>query len=416
MDVHELPRRALLRTGVRSLAAATAGGLAGCSGLPDPTNPGLFGDVAAPARGPAAYRNLVPERPPFGRPLPFVSRVDVSALDRPWLSPETVATLVSNARGGRDYLGVSREATEAVTRIGFDVTVIRARFSRASVERTLVGSGYERAGEHGGFVVFERPEDDRSAAVGSEVVVWTGPLTAAGYATRVVDAALGQGSRLADADSQFRRVTGTLGTGTSTHVSLAGADAGPADRPLPYRVASGWATTYTPDGAYRTGLFLFEGEPPPVEEVRGQFRNARAGGLLDSYERVEVHRGDRTVRVDALLADDGNGEAGTDDGVGSTDGPRPPVSPRVTFGFDRDPDAGTVTITHEAGDPVLASRLAVETRREPTGGQFADRYVTVSPGDDLTVEPPTDARVLEVTWEPGSPTAVGRFPLSEDGG
>lgn len=94
----------------------------------------------------------------------------------------------------------------------------------------------------------------------------------------------------------------------------------------------------------------------------------------------------------------------------------PVRAPQISFTFDHDGQAGTVTVVHDGGDAVAAAALLVRVDGTPTDTQFGDRYEEVAAGDRVTVDV-SDASAgapLRVIWESDdgrSAATLGKFRL-----
>jgi hypothetical protein len=94
---------------------------------------------------------------------------------------------------------------------------------------------------------------------------------------------------------------------------------------------------------------------------------------------------------------------------GGTGGGRATRPPQVAFGFEYDGDTGRVTVTHEGGDTVAASRLLLAYESDGTRieERWRDDDGDVQAGDSVTTRRAVDTR-LRVVWNApdGSASAV----------
>lgn len=400
------------------LASGGLAGLAGCSGLPNPFgSSGLgFTDLPRPGSTDPVYREW----------LPAPAELDDDAYGSLVASPAQFRSLGDAVPGGfwqhrreiqlrLDYLGVGFDDYDWVVLAG-ETSVVAASFDRGAVESAVDDAGYDPAGEHRGFALFDRDDRPRTVAVGDGHLVWSegwdpGPerdtLAPTTTVRRFVDAYRGDRPRYPDTDEGLGTLASGIGTPPFAITKPDGAGTfhfylgEPREWDLPELLATGSAWTFDEDRTYLWGVLTFEeGRPVLAQKVENEIqeRSDRYG----HFDSVDVWTEGANANV--LFA--------MDDGAYGTRLPGLDPSttvPQVTWGYDHDPDAGTVTLRHEAGTAVPVDRLRV------VGGPDAvfDEYETVGPGDAVAFDEADLGGDLEVGWVQGDPSALHQLARYE---
>lgn len=141
------------------------------------------------------------------------------------------------------------------------------------------------------------------------------------------------------------------------------------------------------------------------------------GGTAEDGDEATPTDADTATPTDADVAPATEVDAAT-----ATETPLP--GPTVRFQFDYDPDAGTVTITHVAGDSVAVSNIYVRGEGfadasdtdMTAAGQWAglasgevDGEPAIVSGDSVTVAVTGDDYELLVVWEDSQSDAVSEL-------
>lgn len=460
-------RRELLRTGGRALAVAAGAGLAGCGGngasdrttygvpdrtggvgTPTPTDRSTAaGETAAGNRGSANFASLSPPdpaAPAYRQWLPSPDRLyggEPEDGDGPgsiggsqfflsyarpfWVdafAPDVPERFDRHRRRklGLDYFGIGFGNYQWILRVDRWTAVLVARFDRDAVAATLVGSGYERAGTHHGTPVFAREDGPRAVAVGRGALAWSARPTGdppVGVVRALFDAKAGRVPRHHETDAGRGFATLAAATGGPLVGKLY---AGAEDYPVPgWDLAGidGWARAiaFGRTTTYLRTVFAFD-RPKDPDALHRRLRNAAAAReFYRTADAVDVTATERSATVVAAVADDRYPDLAGSPGTDVT-------YPQITWGYEYDPAAGEVTITHRGGDEVPADTLHVSPL--VVAGelpQFADEYDAVGPGDSLAVPvPDPDRGSFEVRWE--SPagaggSTIGRYRIPDaDGG
>lgn len=387
-------RRRLLRAG-GTLAAALASSTAGCiATLPPLGRRVRYGRVDAPEPGPPAYRRWLPAPSAFQGS----SGEGDGGVER--LLTATPGNLGADVAGERfafgtdilrrklDHVGVGYENYDRV--VWYDPAFVAAGdVDRSAVRETLAPTGYWTAGTYRGFDLYSRDDLPRAVAVGDSTVVFVRGAGGVRDAKAVVDAIVGAAPRYHEVNETFARLSEAVGASPFTWF-FQDDDADHSAHTSSF--------TFDEESVYYVWHRIYpEGETPSKSEIQRELEDEkRPREALD----VDVEIDGRVVTIENRQGHARFRESNDED--------VPP--PQVTWGLDHDRDAETVTLGHEAGDPVPADRLAVEYAPilhdgdEPgIGTQFADEYDTVAPGDAITFDvsdwpvdtpPETELRVV----------------------
>jgi hypothetical protein len=396
-------RRSLLRAG--GGAAALSASSAGCIATLPPLGRRIrYGRVDAPEPGAPRYRRWLPAPSAFQDP-PEPSKPNGVA----WLMSFTPGGLGSHVVGERftfpfgffrpriDHVGVGVTNYDRIVRYG-RAYAVEADVDRAEVRETLAATGYEPAGSHRGFDLYDRQDLPRAVAAGDVGLVFVAGEAAPSDAKAVVDARTGPSRRYHETNETFDLLSGAAGAHPFTWFHE-------LDEDDP-RLASATSFAFDADGVYYVWTWVYpEEETPSKRAVQRELAEARdpdVGVDPRSAMDVDVRIDGQVVTVERRQGHERFRESNHEE----------PPPPQVTWGLDHDRDGATVTLRHEAGDPVPADRLSVDYAPiihdgdEPTiGTQFADEYEVVEPGDSLTVDVsdwPSDDDLdteLRVVWE-----------------
>jgi hypothetical protein len=175
------------------------------SSPPDPET------ALAPDRDPT-HRTWLPATLGRDRDARFVGHLDARALrDHRDRLPETQYRALATPVIGRDHLGIPFEAVEEVIQPRLRrMTVVVGSFDAGTVVETLLGTGHESTGEHGGFALFEGQFGQRPA-VRAGAVGWTDERSDDEMLRTVIDARLGDRPWLHEESEQFAALSETIG-------------------------------------------------------------------------------------------------------------------------------------------------------------------------------------------------------------
>ncbi|PSQ15684.1 hypothetical protein BRD00_13575 [Halobacteriales archaeon QS_8_69_26] len=299
---------------------------------------------------------------------------------------------------GLDHFGIGFDRYQWVLRIDRWTAVLTGRFDPADVVDTLLASGYGRAGTHHGVALLAREDGPRAVAVADGALAWSsapGGDPPVGAVRALFDAKAGRVPRYHETDEGEGFATLTEATGGPL-VGRLFVDAG--DLPIPgfdVEGVDGWGTAVAFDGAttYLRTVVAFD-RPKDPETVRLKLRSGAAGReFYRTADAVDVTADERSASVVAAVADERYADLL---GAPETD----VTYPQVTWGYDRDPAADEVTVTHRGGDEVPAGSLRVTTPAVPDEpSRFADEYDAVGPGDSLAVAvPPSGGGRIRILW------------------
>jgi hypothetical protein len=374
----------------------------------DPADVVAFGSVPVPDPGPAWYRRYLPN------PLLLSDeegyRFDHFDLRELREAGATVPTTFQrHRRRGRfalDDFGVGFERFERALRFPDGSAVVEGRFDASAVAGHLASTGYDDAGIYRRWRLFEREDAPRSVAVADGELVWgTGvwddPLGGSprSFVEAVADARDGEGPRYADADVAMV-TTAAGGPPSGTFFDVGGGGPGVFD----LETARAWSTNVSFGERPVLWVVVAVGEAD-AGTVEGRIRES----LVD----LRVARGAEAAEV---TVGDGSATMALVPGTGWPRAGRAAVlHPQVTWGYDHDPEAGTLTVVHEAGDDLPTDRLYA---RGPFEGVAFPDGETFGAGDRTTVDLRRDRsgadREVLIYWSGGEvplPGPLGRYRL-----
>ncbi|WP_435346593.1 hypothetical protein [Haloarchaeobius sp. HRN-SO-5] len=403
-------RRTFLRTAGGGLGTAGLVGLAGCSGLLDDDRRGIDGtlgvprttDVARdaeltavdpPTDGEPTYVEWLPAPAalPTSREDYAISYVSFDAFrdhaDRFPVDGGRLCTTFDRTRWFRFYLGLFPDEVTCVTGFGFSV-VVEGGFDAADVCETLEASRFDPVGRYHGYDIYEKSVEvvggsDSTAgvvAVGADAVVsdTSTRASARDVVETVVDAKRGAVDRYPETDDTCGRLVEAVGAPAYAFVVPY-----QSSEPTRFAASTGSATIVSLDdeGYYVSLVLPFD----PDDDRRGERADELTDELRDQSllrehaEQRDVETRQSLVRLDERTSYEGYAAEALD-----WDAPTRPV---VTWGVAYDATDRTVTIRHDGGQPVAASRLGLETSMDdPIETQFADEYETVERGASVTVD------------------------------
>lgn len=366
-----------------SVAAAGALSAAGCTTTLPPLGQRVrFGRIDFPQSDPPVYRKWIPAR----SALPEGHGKTTHAARPRTLPPGTLGRGLFV--GPSDYLGTDFDAYERAVDAG-GAYVFEGPTDPAVVADALDGTGYEPAGSYEAYALYDRDDAPRAVAVTDGTVLWAQGENRRHSIEVAADVGAGRIERRHETDDDFAAMTNAMGANEFDIID--GLDLGlesTADALL-----TGTSHAYRENAAYFRTQHLFESaESVPEASIK---RELRASETAVRAAAVDVRTEGRRVIIETRTD-------GSDVGVDWR-------TPQITWGADHDPDAGTVTLRHEAGHSVDAEALVVSTRDsgasdsgfpEADGRQFAEVYDTVRPGDTLEVTVGESTVSVSVSFRP----------------
>ncbi len=370
----ERTRRRFLKTGVATLATGLAASTAGCStALPPLGTRQSYGRVDAPPADAPTYRRWLPA--PTGESGGDAGYSFHYAEPGPVDGGEPEEFLVRRALTeiDLDYVGVGFENYEFLLGCEFG-TVVGAEFDAASVVETVTASGYGPDGSYRGYDLFARSDVPRRVAVGDEVILSSSQSADPDPDLEaLIDAGAGERERYHEASDAVERVTDAIG---ASRLVIGGPEFGdPTDRAA--FAADGFR--FDDDAAYQVFKLWFPADRVPTTDVLERaFRDEY--GLTEEADTFDVS-------VDGQI---GTLETRVPRGEPRDLGPMLDP-PQVTWGAAYDADARTVTLRHEAGDPVDADLLYYDVDTETSPGEVEKRPLwqgarRVGPGDAAEID------------------------------
>lgn len=360
-----------------------------------------FGPVDPPGRGPPAFRRWLPapaefpgqdDRSSDGDDAGYrVWNLDLDGIrDLGDAVPRGIRDSVRFFRArGLDHFGIGTYR-RVIRMVGVGVgtaTVVEASLDRSAVTKTLLETGYDDAGGHRGYRLFDRGDDPRGVALGEGDLVFAnvdpddGPPT--DVVRSVLDARAGAIPRYHEASDWFDRLSRVAGGDPLGYLHGARTWSTPDD--LGDVRGNGEALAFDADTTYRRSVYAFDGAGDADRRRQALRRYAARSGMGEA-RAVEVTLDGATAEVVAAYPDEHYDDRPGDDGTAVT-------YPQITWGFDheRRPEEVAVTITHEAGTEVPASTLTIEANVDaplPTG--FSEEDDAVGPGDSVSFSIPRE--------------------------
>lgn len=440
-------RRGLLRGGGRWLALPAGTAIAGCAAFgidlgrrqpyevpprtdtverteregvesPESSTDGVeFKPLTPPEPGEATYRQWLP---PPGDLFPNRTRYHLQYVEPFWIRafrlaiPDGFDRHRSYGKVGLDYFGIGFENYQWILRVDGWTAVAIAQFDPTDVAETLAASGYELSADHRGLDLFTRDDGPRAVGVGNGVVVWSASGTRREpspdpvvVVRALADAKAGARPRYHEVDEGFDALSAVAGAplvgrvfpGVTTYL-----------RGWDLDDLAGWGANWAFDqtASYRRTVFGFTGNTPPVS-LKGELR--REVARREFYRRanaVDVTVTDRSATVVAAFHHDNPSRP-----FGETSSEV--TYPQITWGYEYDPAASEVTITHEAGDAVPAAVLNVTNTTVHDVQQFSDSNDVVGPSDSVTVSTAAEGSgTIRIRWRSpaeGRQVVISRYDV-----
>jgi len=382
--------------------AVSSTSIAGCTTLPSFGQGVRFGSVDQPETGSPHYRDWILTQ---DRGDQF-DRVRTSL---EYLEPDNRgADLLGTPYGGQgvkpgmDDIGVALSAFEWAVESRGSV-VAKGSVNTDTVKAALEETGYQQYDNYEGYRIYERDDLQRVIAHGDNYVLFSGyidePLQFVGPR---IDAESGRQTRLHEAESQFERMTDSVGAPPWTRIRPGTFTVDGSTAVLEARsVGFGGSIIYT------TRSFLFE-DGASVSEQSIRDRISEYPEALEA-DRAEVTVDGNIATVVAKMPPDTFRDM---DSIGLYD------QPIITWGLAWEPGDSTALLTHEAGDSVDADLFTVYLQDvsagandgtdgprepEPADAQFSDSYGRIGPGNSLSVDVSSQERwQILVRGEPAS--------------
>lgn len=390
-----LSRRRLLRTGGAGLAALAAG-TAGCvSALPPLGNQIRIGQVDVPeASHEPDYRRWVPSPGEF--PDEYYHDDPIAVVPEAFANDAAPTSSIgySILRSRVDYFGVGFDSYSLAVGVG-RCGVLEGSFDRSAVRTTMEQTGYAPAGSYEGYELYDRPDGNRTVALGDGTIVFQSGGEDRTSLQALVQLAAGEARAYHETSESFDLYTRRLRLSPSVMFGfgVGGKEFDATHTSLSYR--------FDTEAVYYSFLQLY---PDGANIPRSRMREvAREMAGDDTNPLVEIETDGRFAELQMRLdRSDLENERVT--------------VPQVTWGWESDPAARTITIHHEAGDSIGASYLRIEHDGNPIDSQFGDEYETVEPGDSITVRVPDEGTSdeLAIVFETADSSSVlARASLEE---
>ncbi len=377
------------RQALTGVSLGAIGLLSGCSTLPAFGQRIRYGTVDQPPQRDPFYRDWLPE--PQRGPL-SVTRIE-------YVEPSNRGqSLFGAPYGGHytkrniDYIGMDfNEFDWFLCANGHTVGSVDVDADKVS--QTIRKTSYEQFDEYGGYDIYKRNDMRRTVGIGAERIIYSGfgsdPID---EIKRFIDVGAGRVQRWHETNEDLARIIEAAGAAPVTHV-------GGTRTEINGQQADFEGLTINTDDSYvyPRWLLLF---PDGVNITRSELENhiAQSASALDPT-RIDI---EQTGQLVSLLAKIQPKEFRT---ISSNNpfnhmavGRSGNVYRRefVTWGFSHDAENNVVTVKHESGDSINASRLTLyivdttakefEDRYTEAPEQFTDKYEVVQPGDTIQVE------------------------------
>jgi hypothetical protein len=261
------------------------------------------------------------------------------------------------------------------------------------INQTIPKTSYEQFDEYNGYDIYKRDDMRRTVGIGTERIIYSGfgsdPVD---EIKRLIDVGTGRAQRWHETNEDLARIIETAGAAPVTHV-------GGTRTEINGQQADFEGLTINTDDSYvyPRWLLLF---PDGVNITRSEIENhiAKSASALDPT-RIDIKQTGQLVSLLAKIQPEEFRTISSDIpfnhmAIGESEN----VYQRefITWGFSHDAENDVVTVKHEAGDSINASRLTLyivdttaknaEERYTEATEQFADTYEVVQPGDTTQVE------------------------------
>ncbi|WP_440989692.1 hypothetical protein [Haloarchaeobius baliensis] len=406
------PSRRRVLAGLGSTTAALA--LAGCLGDDGGDTGGDDDETATPTATPTAQQTTsnedtgsvpalvdwVPTPEALGTESVAFYHTDLAALRG--MQDSLTAGLYDSAvrgmvTGGRDPIVPDDRLQSAIAIQTVRAVVVRTDMSGDELGSAVVDAGFEETGSHGSATLYASADGD-SSDTGLTIAV-EGDVMVRGRGDTVetlVDAAAGDAARLADANDDVA----TLYERTAdAHIRVIGTDpaaaVGGGENLLSGAETLVYAWEIGADETTFTATAVYPEDSVPAAADFATYLEEDATPM--AYSDFEGSVDGSVVSTTAALATE---EFSLFGGGGSNTGSNDTAVPQVMFGFEYDDDAETVTIVHEGGDAVDASRLTIQIDGVEEPVRFAEDGETITAGSSTTVDVSgaADGAEIRLVW------------------
>lgn len=368
-----MDRRQLLKATGALSAVGLSGASAGCLSLLPPTGQQVrYGrvDVPGPTSDDPVYRKWIPA----DSELPDLEYVDsASAMHWQFVTPGnlgfdeigTAFTIgASVIKSASDYVGYAFDSYDYALGLGSLGTVAEGEFDADAVAETMAKTDYEEVGTYRDYTLYDRTDIPRLVAVSESAIIQSRGENRQTKAETLVDAGDGRIERYHETDDDFATFSEWVGTYPSMMEGFwfTESDVSPEQSVMGY--------TFDEDAAYyiHHGQFA-EGETPERKKLK-QLIDENLSRARRAYS-VDIEMDGRQVSVEIRMDETEVNKMNPED-----------QQPLVTWGVDQNGE--TVTIHHEAGDPIPTDKLEFEPVNaiveKPAKG------TRIEPGDTLTFD------------------------------
>jgi hypothetical protein len=261
------------------------------------------------------------------------------------------------------------------------------------INRTISKTSYTQFDEYNGYDIYKREDMRRTVGIGDERVIYSGlGSEPADEITRVIDVGTGSVPRWHEANADLARIIEAAGAAPVTHIG------GTRTEVNGHQADFEGLTVNTDDSyVYPRWLLLFaDGVSISRREIESHI--AQSAGALEPT-RIDIKQTGQLVSVLGKILPEDFRTITSDKpfnhmAIGNSGNVY--RQEFITWGFDHDRESDSVTITHEAGDSISASRLTLyvvdtaakdpEDRYTEASEQFTDKYEVVEPGDTTQVK------------------------------
>ena len=377
------------RQALTGVGLGAIGLLSGCSTLPAFGQRIRYGTVDQPSQSAPFYREWLPE--PEGYPL--------SATRIEYVEPSNRGqSLFGAPYGGHytkrniDYIGMDFDAFDWLL-CANGHTVGSVDVDADKINQTIPKTSYEQFDEYSGYDIYKRDDMRRTVGIGDERIIYSGfgsePID---EIKRFIDVGAGRVQRWHEANEDLARLIEAAGAAPVTHL-------GGTRTEINSQQADFEGLTINTDEShvYPRWLLLF---PDGVNITRSEIENhiAQSASALDPT-RIDIEQTGQLVSLLAKIRPEEFRTIASDRpfnhmAIGQSGNVY--RQEFITWGFSHDAENNVVTVKHEAGDSINASRLTLYTvdttaknadeRYTEAPEQFADTYEVVQPGDTRQVE------------------------------
>lgn len=373
-----ISRRRLLRASGATLGLGVTTGVSGCSSsLPPLGQQQSYGRLDTPAANEPTYTQWIPA-PPATDGSDSDAAYYLFGADTPGTTarvPRLLALRRASTICSLDYFGIGWTAYDRYVWTPFG-SVLSGDFTVDAVRDTLSETAYTRTGTYQKYHLFERP-DGRRVGVSDGVLLFVTPGDEHPNLSRLADAGAGGHPRLRDTDSPGAEAMNTAGTGIRL---VGGREFGSFHEQAQWGVETFRAGN---DGIYQVITLVFPSERTvALGDVKTAYREQTElrSGWTAGADSFDVDRDGRIVTLAARVP--------TQNLVEFQEFAAPV---QATWGFNWDATTRSLTIRHEAGEPVSATRLTVDIDTDQAPYRLDSREVwagtrTVMPGDQTTLD------------------------------